>query len=238
MLATAPTAGVHLRLAVLLAAAGLLLMPGAAQADTWVTSATNGVAIHTNTTTGKVGIGLTGATLPNRLDVAGGTAIGSYAGTNTAPSNGLIVSGGVGIGTTTLNSGEKLSVAGNIATTGNLVMTGSGNITTIGTISATAGISTSGTVTANGGIKVKTWSMEVPDYVFDADHRTMALADVESYVKANKHLPEVPSARELGAQGMDLAAMNLILLKKVEELTLYVIAQDKKITALQTARAR
>ncbi len=57
---------------------------------------------------GNVGIGVT--TLLNKLDVAGGVAIGSYAGVNTAPSNGLIISGNVGIGVATPAAGTKLDI--------------------------------------------------------------------------------------------------------------------------------
>jgi hypothetical protein len=88
-------------------------------------------------------------------------------------------------------------------------------------------------ITANTSFKVKNWTMEVPDYVFDEkNYRPMSLPDVERFVKKNKHLPEVPSAAEMKRDGMDMAGMNLLLLKKVEELTLHVIEQDKKIQAL------
>jgi hypothetical protein len=93
-----------------------------------------------------------------------------------------------------------------------------------------------GTLQADGGLKVKSWSMEVPDYVFDPSRsKPMPLSEVEKFVKANRHLPEIPSAHELEHDGMDVAEMNLRLLKKVDELTLYVIDQDKKIKALSAA---
>jgi hypothetical protein len=185
------------------ALAAVLLPLGVAQADTW--TSTTGYIRSSGTGT-KVGVGITGTgAVLNRLDVKGAAAVGSYAGVNTAPSNGLIVSGNVGIGTS--SPADKLSVSGNIKATG--------------------------TVTADGGIKVKTWTMEVPDYVFDRQaHRLAPLTEVESYVNAHKHLPEIPSAKQLKRQGMDLAKMNLLLLKKVEELTLYAIEQDKKLAAL------
>jgi hypothetical protein len=64
-----------------------------------------------------------------------------------------------------------------------------------------------------------------PDYVFEKDYNLLPLSELESYIKANKHLPEVPSAKEMEANGMNLKEMNLILLKKVEELTLHLIAE-------------
>jgi hypothetical protein len=182
-----------------------------ARADTWNTSASG--FIRTSGTGTKVGVGITGTGgVLNRLDVKGGCAIGSYAGANTAPSNGLLVSGAVGIGTTSVGS-DKLVVAGNIKATG--------------------------TVSADGGIKVKTWTMEVPDYVFDSKrHRLAPLSEVERFVKTHKHLPEIPSAAQMKKQGMDLVEMNLLLLKKVEELTLHAIEQDKKLARLSAQVSR
>ncbi|MEN9307273.1 MAG: hypothetical protein RL173_1205, partial [Fibrobacterota bacterium] len=58
------------------------------------------------------------------------------------------------------------------------------------------------------------------------------LSEVETFTAKHKHLPEVPSAAEIEKGGLDLAQMNLILLKKVEELTLHAIAQQKQIDAL------
>jgi hypothetical protein len=71
------------------------------------------------------------------------------------------------------------------------------------------------------------------DYVFEPDYKLAPLAEVEAFTKANKHLPEVPSATEMTSNGVDLAKMNMILLKKVEELTLHAIAQEKRLDAQQ-----
>jgi hypothetical protein len=90
-----------------------------------------------------------------------------------------------------------------------------------------------GFVQADSGIKVKTWSMEVPDYVFDSErYKVKSLDELDRFIKQERHLPEMPSASELKENGMDLAEMNLRLLKKVEELTLYAIEQDKRIKDL------
>ena len=72
----------------------------------------------------------------------------------------------------------------------------------------------------------------IPDYVFANDYKINTLQEVEKYVKANSHLPEVPSALDIEKNGLLLGEMNILLLKKVEELTLYAIEQDKK-AALQ-----
>jgi hypothetical protein len=70
----------------------------------------------------------------------------------------------------------------------------------------------------------------VPDYVFASDYDLKPLSEVAQYIKENRHLPEIPSAKEIEANGLHLAEMNMKLLKKIEELTLYMMEQDKKIT--------
>jgi hypothetical protein len=62
-----------------------------------------------------------------------------------------------------------------------------------------------------------------PDYVFEKSYRLLPLEEIKSYIDQNKHLPEVPSAAEMEKNGVQLGEMNMLLLKKVEELTLYVI---------------
>ncbi|MFW0739834.1 hypothetical protein [Flavobacterium sp. T12S277] len=69
----------------------------------------------------------------------------------------------------------------------------------------------------------------VPDYVFANDYQLKSLQEVEDYINKNKHLPEIPSAQEIEKNGLMLAEMNMNLLKKIEELTLYSIQQHKKI---------
>jgi hypothetical protein len=62
-----------------------------------------------------------------------------------------------------------------------------------------------------------------PDFVFLKDYRLPTLKDVKTFVDKNQHLPDMPSADEVHANGLDLGEMNRLLLKKVEELTLYLI---------------
>jgi len=69
------------------------------------------------------------------------------------------------------------------------------------------------------------------DYVFEPDYKLAPLSEVEAFTKEHKHLPEVPSAKEMTENGVDMAAMNMVLLKKVEELTLHAIALQKDLEA-------
>lgn len=71
------------------------------------------------------------------------------------------------------------------------------------------------------------------DYVFAPDYKLAPLTDVEKYVQTNRHLPDVPSETELQKEGMKLQEFQVQLLRKIEELTLYVIEQDKTIRALK-----
>ncbi|OAN63252.1 hypothetical protein A8B79_15675 [Balneola sp. EhC07] len=70
-------------------------------------------------------------------------------------------------------------------------------------------------------------SVPGPDYVFEEDYDLTTLKELEAYIKANKHLPEVPSAKEMEANGITLGEMNMLLLKKIEELTLHLIEQNE-----------
>ncbi len=82
-------------------------------------------------------------------------------------------------------------------------------------------------------VKVST-TANWPDYVFEKNYSLMPLKEVENYITANNHLPEVPSAEVIAKDGLDLGKMDATLLKKVEELTLYLIEQNKKIEMLQS----
>ncbi|MFO7789836.1 MAG: hypothetical protein R6V32_04635, partial [Bacteroidales bacterium] len=71
------------------------------------------------------------------------------------------------------------------------------------------------------------------DHVFEEDHALMPLDSLESFVKENKHLPGIPTEAEVLENGLDLGDMNKKLLEKVEELSLYIIAQEKRIKNLE-----
>lgn len=62
-----------------------------------------------------------------------------------------------------------------------------------------------------------------PDYVFEPGYQLPPLSQLEAFISENKHLPDVPAADQVAKDGIDLAAMNAKLLKKIEELTLYII---------------
>jgi hypothetical protein len=72
-----------------------------------------------------------------------------------------------------------------------------------------------------------------PDVVFKKDYALMPLSEVKTYIDKNQHLPEMPAATEVEKDGVNLGEMNRLLVKKVEELTLYLIEQQKEIDELK-----
>ena len=82
-----------------------------------------------------------------------------------------------------------------------------------------------------------------PDYVFETyyngfsemmpEYSLISLEGLEAFLKENYHLPNVPSAETMRTEGISLKEMNLILLQKIEELTLYTLQQQKEIDALK-----
>ena len=86
-----------------------------------------------------------------------------------------------------------------------------------------------GTIRAREIRVTTSWS----DFVFAEDYALPTLDEVESHIKTHKHLPDIPSAAEVEAKGVELGVISSKLLQKIEELTLYVIEQEKRIEALE-----
>ncbi|MBI2273967.1 MAG: hypothetical protein HYU70_09240, partial [Bacteroidetes bacterium] len=101
-------------------------------------------------------------------------------------------------------------------------------------------LSVNGNIRAQKLIVTQTgWS----DYVFNADYKLKSLPEVEAFIKENKHLPEVPSAKEVEEKGISVGDNQALLLKKIEELTLYIIElkresseQQKQIDQLKKSK--
>ena len=77
-----------------------------------------------------------------------------------------------------------------------------------------------------------------PDYVFYDDYKLPSLTEVENHIKEKGHLENIPSATEVAENGILLGDMNAKLLQKIEELTLYTIAQEKEIEDLQSVKTK
>lgn len=74
-----------------------------------------------------------------------------------------------------------------------------------------------------------------PDYVFEDNYKLPSLEEVETYIQKEKHLPNVPSAQEMVDKGLDVATTDAMLLRKIEEMTLYLIEMKKENAALKQA---
>ncbi|MEK8030590.1 hypothetical protein AACH06_07100 [Ideonella sp. DXS29W] len=90
-------------------------------------------------------------------------------------------------------------------------------------------------VSIGGALKIKNWELSVPDYVFEPGYRLSGLDEVAAFVQRHRHLPDMPSAAEVAADGLDAAVTLMLLLKKVEEITLHLIRHEKQLKSLRDA---
>ena len=97
----------------------------------------------------------------------------------------------------------------------------------IGTKTPQSELAVNGTITAKKEILVD-MNAGWPDYVFEKDYKLQPLEDVEIYVNNNKHLPGVPSAGQIRAEGLDVGNISRVMLEKIEELTLHLIQLKKE----------
>ncbi|HEY0055202.1 MAG TPA: hypothetical protein VGB63_07595 [Pedobacter sp.] len=190
------------------------------------------------------------------IDYSGNTTLnGALTGTSATfkntieSSNGLgnyIRLGGVGASTSYLRAFETHFNIGNVYSGGSFgiiagnaerlkitsdgTSTFSGN-THIGTTQTNANLYVQGIIKSKE-VKVEA-TVAVPDYVFEKSYDLKSLKDVEQYITQNKHLPEIPSAKEIGKDGINVGDMQMKLLQKIEELTLYLIEQNKRIQELE-----
>ena len=164
---------------------------------------------------GSVGIGTTTPELPLHISAAGA---GLYL-DNTAASKFYITS----------QSGNYLQIG--LSGGGNqqsLVLNG-GNVG-IGTTSPSAKLEVDGNIITE---EVKVQDVSGADFVFEEDYALPTLSQVESFINQNGHLPDIPPATEMQENGIELGDMNMKLLQKIEELTLYVLALNERQAQLE-----
>lgn len=118
--------------------------------------------------------------------------------------------------------------------TPNMVLTQTG-LVGIGTAAPDANYKLS----VNGSIRSKEVRVEAgwSDYVFKRNYNLRPLSEVKAYIEKQGHLPDVPSALEVEKNGVDVGETESLLLKKIEELTLYLLEKDKQVS-LQQAQIR
>ncbi|WP_394772916.1 hypothetical protein [Flavobacterium sp.] len=137
--------------------------------------------------------------------------------------------GDIRIGPNTGGNSSTIFMVGGLNATEIMRVCYNGNVG-IGTVIPDSKLSVNGTIHSKE-VKVDL-AFPAPDYVFTSDYNLRSLKEVENYVKENSHLPEIPSAKEFEKNGIKVSEMNMALLKKVEELTLYAIEQQKNTEKL------
>lgn len=173
---------------------------------------------------GNIGIGTSTPSTP--LDV--------YKNTNGIDENSAVASFGVTStgGTysyiTVARSSNSVTIGGvrsGLANDTKLLLNPAGGNIGIGTTSPTEKLTVNGYIRAKKLIVTQSdWS----DYVFENDYKLKSLSSLEEYIKQHKHLPEIPSAKEVEEKGISVGDNQALLLKKIEELTLYVIELKKE----------
>jgi hypothetical protein len=145
-------------------------------------------------------------------------------------------SGQIGIGTTIFsNSSVKLQVSsGSLRVENNDIEINQGELIIYGgalTLKGSGG-NNNFKITANGYVRARQVVVDlvtIPDYVFSNEYKLMTLADLEKYIEQNRHLPNVPSASEYEAKGeIDITQLQIKMLEKIEELTLYILELKKE----------
>lgn len=216
-------------------------------------SSSNSVAFGSyvqSTQTGAmtIGLGYSGSiplvnNVANSLMIGYGSDLPTF---HVGPSSGLGTVGNVGIGTTSMSLARLtisqltnsdwyygLSVRVNNDETKAIAVNDDGSGTDLFIVWGNGMVNAKKLYTEEVEVRVDAMGIYWPDYVFEKDFRLTPLNEVENYIKAYSHLPDVPSENELKNNGLKLGEMEAILLKKIEELTLYIIEQNKELYELK-----
>jgi hypothetical protein len=230
---------------------GIVLDPGTQYGKSYVDITGNGLRV----TNGSVGIGTT--TPQFKLDVeapitriknssSASAAYTSFRVQGAEFANGLEIdffgqsnipsiewSYGAGVGGAAIVNVNAKPLVFGTANAGRMIIDGAGNVG-IGTTKVNDAnyklFVETGIRTRKVKVDVSTWA----DYVFSSSYKLPTLKEVENFIKQHKHLPNVPSEAEVKKEGLDLGENQALLLKKIEELTLYIIEQNKKIESQQS----
>ena len=194
--------------------------------------------IMTFKSNGNIGIGTT--TPGHKLDVAGSARFGVNKGLilYDDPANSVLRSINNHFHLITNRDQDDIYFRTGNSAAFRMTIKGSGNIG-IGTTSPKEKLS------VNGKIRAKEVKVEItnwPDYVFEKDYQLPSLSDVQKHIATKGHLPNMPSATAIKEQGAALGELNVKLLEKIEELTLYTLDQEaqlqKQQSIIETLNAR
>ncbi|MDR0969405.1 MAG: hypothetical protein LBM67_02555 [Lentimicrobiaceae bacterium] len=220
----------------------------AASQHFYFTTPTNKHFIFEN---GNVGIGVANPTsklhISGDVNATGSLTVGSnvvFTNLKSTESKMLVVNtnGTLSSETIPIGSGFDYTATQNINMNGYLIVNGTAGtngifVTTNGSVGIGTTVPGNYKLSVKGGIIAESikivQSVPASDFVFLPDYKLMPLSELETYVKTHHHLPEVPSAETFIEEGYDIGRMDDLLLRKVEELTLYIIQQQKEIEALK-----
>lgn len=195
-----------------------------------LSSGSNNIGIGNNTfnamTTGNTNVAIGADALSSNVTGSGNIVIGHNAGFSESGSNKLYIANS--------NTATPL-VYGDFSTKYLAV----GEVAAADRAAATSGgyrlLVKGGMITEKIKVAVA-GSADWADYVFEPSYKLMSLEQTEAFIKANKHLPNVPSADEIANNGIDVAKTSAKLMEKIEELTLHVIELNKKIKELESKK--
>lgn len=219
---------------------------GALYANTGSNNLALGAGAFYNNVAGSGNVGV-GVNAGNTLLGSNNTAIGFNAGRNKNGSDNVYIGNDAGRASTNTSETGKLYIS-NLQTDTPLVYgdfstkyLAVGEVATADRAAATSGgyrlLVKGGMITEKIKVAVA-GSADWADYVFEPSYKLMSLDKVESFVKENKHLPNVPSAEEMSKNGLDVMQTSAKLMEKIEELTLYMIEMNKEIKALKEENAK
>ncbi|EJL63059.1 hypothetical protein [Flavobacterium sp. CF136] len=205
-------------------------------------------------TNGNIGIGTTEPSVTTHIEKSASGIVdilrikNNYGGTSGLHGTSILLDGYYSQSKITSYENPQSTLGGNLqlqtynnqgVLNAGILLDRSGNVG-IGSVNPDSKLTVNGTIHST---EVKVTQTVPADYVFQkyytgkselkSDYTMPTLAEVESFTKINNHLPNVPSAKEMQQNGVLLGEMSNVLLQKIEELTLYVIEQNKKIEALE-----
>ena len=185
-----------------------------------------GMKLHLGTSNSLEGLGLSHSNGAWTNFFSPSMTGGAYNGITQPGDTGLIFGNAAGINTVS----NGFVIAPHRSTVSGLRISNNGDVG-IGTSYPDAKLSVKGQIHAQE-VKVDLNGAVAPDYVFEPTYNLSPLDSIKTYIDKNKHLPEVPSAKEIEKNGVNLGEMNMLLLKKIEELTLYQIEMNGKMEAV------
>jgi hypothetical protein len=110
-----------------------------------------------------------------------------------------------------------------------MIVANSGNVG-IGTVNPTYKLSVNGNIRSKEVVVESGWA----DYVFTKNYSLPSLTELKSFIQKNNHLPDIPSAKEVGEKGLELGNMQKKMMEKIEELTLYILQLKSEIDQLKS----